>query len=36
MLRSRNTKVIGGVFGGLGSYFEVDAIILGLPFLLCF
>ncbi len=32
LLRSRNSKVIGGVCGGLGNYFDVDAIIFRFAF----
>lgn len=32
LLRSRNSKVIGGVCGGLGNYFNVDAVIFRFAF----
>ncbi|MCF8009029.1 MAG: PspC domain-containing protein [Halanaerobiales bacterium] len=34
--RSRDNKMIGGVCGGLGEYFEIDPIIIRLIFLIIF
>lgn len=34
LYKSRDNKVIAGVMGGLGEYFEVDPVILRLAYLL--
>ncbi|NJO83991.1 MAG: PspC domain-containing protein [Blastochloris sp.] len=37
LLRSRTDKMLGGVSGGLGKYFGIDAVIVRIAFvLLCF
>ena len=34
--RSRKYSVLGGVFGGLGDYFNIDPILLRIPFMILF
>ena len=36
LYRSRDNKVIAGIFGGLGNYFDVDPTVLRLGWLLVF
>ncbi len=34
LYRSRENKVIAGVFGGIGEYFDIDPVVLRLPWIL--
>jgi|SRR6056297_1365727 len=36
LYRSRESRVIGGVCGGIGEYFEIDPVIVRLVFLILF
>ena len=35
-IRSKKYNVLGGVFGGFGKYFDIDPILLRIPFLVLF
>ena len=34
LYKSRKNKVIAGVFGGIGEYFDIDPVVLRLPWIL--
>ena len=36
LYRSRDNKVLAGIFGGLGDYFDIDPTVLRLGWLLVF
>ncbi len=36
LFRSRENKVLAGIFGGLGDYFDIDPTVLRLGWLLVF